>query len=61
MRVQNLSLVPGMQKLYGEMRHRCGTHAPYMAWAFTFHRFFVIVPDYDPYFVVRSAHAWYVF
>jgi hypothetical protein len=60
-RVQNLSLVPGMRKLFSVMHRRCGKHTPYIAWSFTFHRFFEIVPDYWPYFVVRSSDGWYVF
>jgi hypothetical protein len=59
--VQNLSLVPGMRKLFSVMHRRCRKHTPYLAWSFTFHRFFEIVPDYVPYFVVRSSHGWYVF
>lgn len=59
--VQNLSLVPGMRKLFSVMHRRCGKHTPYTAWSFTFHRFFEIVPDYWPYFVVRASNGWYVF
>lgn len=61
MRVEDLSLVPGMQALFKQMQRRCGNHTPYAAWAFTFHRYFQIVPDFVPYFVVRSSRGWYVF
>jgi len=59
--VGNMSVVPGEQTLASEVRKRCGKHAPYGAWAFVFHRFFVIVPDYEPVFVTRTTKGWYVF
>jgi hypothetical protein len=60
MRGENLSLVPGMQRWYKVMQRRCGSHTPYMAWAFEFD-VPTNAPDFSPYFVVRTARAWYVF
>jgi len=60
MRVENLSLVPGMQRWYKVMQHRCGAHAPAIAWAFEFD-VPTNAPDFSPAYVVRTARAWYVF
>jgi len=61
MLVENLPLVPGMRALYRTMHRRCGKRTPNDAWAFSFHRSFEIVPDYEPVFVVRTTRGWYVF
>ncbi len=61
MLIENLSLVPGMRTLYRVMRKRCAKRTPYDAWAFSFHRAFEIVPDYEPVFVARTTRGWYVF
>jgi hypothetical protein len=61
MRVQNLALVPGMQRWYAAMERRCGSHTPYLAWAFQFDVPTIIAGDFSPMFVVRGARAWYVF
>jgi len=61
MRVQKLSLVPGMRALYKQMRTRCEVHTPHIAWAFIFHSDFNIVPDYAPVFIVRTKESWFVF
>jgi hypothetical protein len=61
MRVQNLALVPGMQRWYAVMQHRCGSHTPYLAWAFQFDVPTIIAGDFGPSFVVRTRRAWYVF
>ena len=43
-----------MRKTFTIMQHRCGSHTPPIAWAFTFHEDFNIVPDYVPTFVVHE-------
>ena len=57
---RHATLIPGMTRWYAVMERRCGKRTPVQAWAFEF-SFPTNAPDFSPYFVVKTAQAWYVF
>jgi hypothetical protein len=50
-----------MERWYKMMQRRCGSHTPYLAWAFAFNVPTIVASNYALYFVVRGQRGWYVF